>query len=149
MKRYVLSIVLMTMFVSTAALSQEPGPEDIEHQIHLRNMQLELEKRESEFSFQERMRERALELEKRGIQLERQRRPQERPEHWKHHRKAGKLPFILVCFVVHILVTVWVYKDIRERNSGSGIWIVIALLTGLFGVLAYAIVRLGDTRQTK
>ena len=147
MKRYVLSIVLMTMFVSTAAFSQEPGPEDMEHQIHLRNMQLELEKHEAELGFQERMRE--LELEERRIQLERQRRAQEHPGHRKHHQKPGKLLFILGCFLVHILVAVWVYKDIRERNSGSGIWIVIALLTGLFGVLAYAIVRLGDIRRTK
>jgi len=147
MKRYVLSIVLMTMFVSTAAFSQEPGPEDMEHQIHLRNMQLELEEHEAELGFQERMRE--LELDERKIQLERQRRPQEHPGHWKHHQKPGKLLFILGCFLVHILVAVWVYKDIRERNSGSGIWIVIALLTGLFGVLAYAIVRLGDIRRTK
>jgi hypothetical protein len=135
------------MFVSTAAFSQEPGPEDMEHQIHLRNMQLELEEHEAELGFQERMRE--LELDERRIQLERQRRPQEHPGHWKHHRKGRMFPFILVCFVVHILVAVWVYKDIRKRNSGSGIWIVIALLTGLFGVLAYAIVRLGDTRQAK
>lgn len=147
MKRYVLSIVLMTMFVSTAAFSQEHGPEDIEHKMNLRNMQLELEKREAEFGFQERMRE--LEVEERRIQLERQRRAQEHPGHRKHHRKPGKLLFILGCFLVHILVAVWVYKDIRERNSGSGIWIVIALLTGLFGVLAYAIVRLGDIRRTK
>ncbi len=147
MKRYILSIVLMTMFVSTAAFSQEPGPEDMERQMHLRSMQLELEEREAEMGFQERMRE--LELEQRKIQLERQRRPQEHSRHWKHHCKPGKLLFILGCFLVHILVAVWVYKDIRERNSGSGIWIVIVLLTGLFGVLAYAIVRLGDIRQTK
>ncbi len=147
MKRYVLSIVLMTMFVSTAAFSQEPGPEDIEHKMNLRNMQLELEKRESEFGFQEKMRE--LELEERRIELERERRPQEHPRHRKHHRKGGMVPFVIVCLVVHLLVAVWVYKDIRERNSGSGIWIVIALLTGLFGVLAYAIVRLGDIRRTK
>ena len=147
MKRYVLSIVLMTMFVSTAAFSQEPGPEDMERQMHLRSMQLELEERESEMGFQERMRE--FELEQRRIQLEHQRRPQEHPRHWKHHRKGKPHLLLIVFFIVHILVAVWVYKDIRERNSGSGIWIVIALLTGLFGVLAYAIVRLGDTRQTK
>jgi len=136
------------MFVSTAAFSQEPEvEEDIERQIHLHSMQLELEEREAEMGFQERMRE--LELEARRIQLERQRRPQEHLRHRKHHCKPGKILFILGWFLVHILVAVWVYKDIRERNSGSGIWIVIVLLTGLFGVLAYAIVRLGDIRQTK
>jgi hypothetical protein len=148
MKRYILSIVLMTMFVSTAAFSQEPEPEDIEQELHLRNMQLELEERESELGFQERMRE--LELEARRIQLEREQKPQEHLRHRKHHgNKGGMVPFILVCIVVHLLVAIWVYKDIRERNSGSGIWIVIALLAGLFGVLAYAIVRLGDIRRTK
>jgi hypothetical protein len=135
------------MFVSTAAFSQEPGSEDIEHELHLRNMQLELEERESELGYQERMRE--FELEARRIQLEREQRPQEHLRHRKPHCKPGKILFILGWFLVHILLAVWVYKDIRERNSGSGIWIVIALLTGLFGVLAYAIVRLGDIRRAK
>jgi len=145
MKRYVLSIVLMTMFVSTAAFAQGPGPEeDVEREMHLRSMQLELEEREAELSFQEGMRE--LELEQRRIELEHQRRTQ---GYFKHHRKGKPHPLLIVFFIVHILMAVWVYKDIRERNRGSGIWIVIALLTGLFGVLAYAVVRLGDTRQTK
>jgi hypothetical protein len=48
--------------------------------------------------------------------------------------------------VVHILLAVWVYTDIRKLNRGSGIWIVIALLTGLLGTLVYAVVRLGDAR---
>ena len=145
MQRYVLSIVLMTMFVSTAAFAQEPEPEEnVEREMHLRSMQLELEEREAKLGFQERMRE--LELEQRRIELEHQRRPQ---EHSKHHRKGKPHLLLIVLFIVHILMAVWVYKDIRERNRGSGIWIVIVLLTGLFGVLAYAVVRLGDTRQTK
>jgi hypothetical protein len=49
--------------------------------------------------------------------------------------------------IVHILVAIWVYMDIRQLNRGSGIWIVIALLTGLLGGLVYAIVRIGDARQ--
>lgn len=148
MKRYVLSILLMTMFVSTAAFSQEPEAEkDMERQMHLRNMQLDLEQRETELGFQEKMQE--LELEARKIHLERERRPQEHLRHRKPHCKGGMAPFILVCIIVHLLVAIWVYKDIRERNSGSGIWIVVALLAGLFGVLAYAIVRLGDIRRTK
>ena len=145
MKRYVLSIVLMTMFVSTAAFAQEPEPEeDLEREMHLNSMRLELEEREAELRFQERMRE--LELEKGRIELEHQRKPQ---EHFKHHRKGKPHLLLIVLFIVHILMAVWVYKDIRERNRGSGIWIVIVLLTGLFGVLAYAVVRLGDIRQTK
>jgi len=51
---------------------------------------------------------------------------------------------LIGCAVVHILAAIWVYKDMRERSAGSGIWIAIALLAGLFGALVYALVRLGD-----
>jgi hypothetical protein len=51
---------------------------------------------------------------------------------------------VLGCALIHILLAIWVYHDIRQRNMGSSIWIVIALLTGLFGTLVYAVVRIGD-----
>ena len=54
---------------------------------------------------------------------------------------------LALCMIVHILVAVWVYMDIRQLGRGSGIWIVIALLTGLLGALVYAVVRIGDMRQ--
>ncbi|HOK96600.1 MAG TPA: hypothetical protein PK052_12360 [Anaerohalosphaeraceae bacterium] len=64
----------------------------------------------------------------------------------------GHRPFwcamMVCCAVVHILSAVWVFQDIRTRGAGSGVWIVIALLAGLFGVLVYAVVRLGDIRKT-
>jgi len=115
--------------------------------MHLRNMELELQEREAELDHHRRVQ--GLGLEQRSIDLEHRREAQGRPACCPHHRKGAMLPFLIVCFVVHILVAVWVYKDIRRRNSGSGIWIVIALLTGLLGVLVYAIVRLGDIQQGK
>ena len=152
MKRYVLISVLIAMFVSTTAFSQrpdEPGgrpEENMEREMNLRRMHLELEEREMELNFHRKMQE--LELDERRIALECERAAHEHAG-FKHGRKGGALPFIIVCFVVHILLAVWVYKDIRQRNHDSGIWIVIVLLTGLLGVLPYAIVRLGDIRQTK
>lgn len=55
--------------------------------------------------------------------------------------------FLGLCFLIHVLLTVWVYQDIRQRHTGSGLWIVITLLTGFFGALLYAIVRLGDKKE--
>ena len=153
MKGCILISVLLAMFCSTAVFSQDPDEEprqpqeEVEREMHLRNMHLELQQHEAELDFQQEMRK--LELEKRKIALERKRKAQKHPAHFKHCGKAKLLPIAIVCFVVHILLAVWVYKDIRARNSGSGIWIVIVLLTGLFGVLPYAIVRLGEIRQTK
>ena len=118
MKRYVLSIILMTMFLSTAVFSQEPG----EHRaVPHENMQ----------------------------HMQHQMPPPHMPPPPEKHEKEGPHLLLLLVLVVHILVAVWVYQDIRQRNSGSGIWIVVALLTGLLGVLVYAIVRLGDTREKK
>ena len=49
--------------------------------------------------------------------------------------------------IINVLLAIWVYKDIRKRNEGSGLWIVITLLAGFFGALLYAIIRLGDLKQ--
>jgi len=83
-----------------------------------------------------------LDLEQRRMELERARHDDDDDE-----CEGGLVVLLLICAVVHILVAVWVYMDIRQLNSGSGIWIVIALLTGLLGALVYAVVRIGDIRH--
>ena len=141
MKRCILIMVLATMFAPVAVFSQElEGQENPEYKMEMRGMEMELEQRDAEMGFQRRMLE--LELEERQIELERLRRGHK-------HRPCKKLPFLLLVVIVHILVAVWVYQDIRKRNAGSGIWIVIALLAGLLGVLVYAIVRIGDNDKKK
>jgi len=137
MKRYILASVFAAMLVPMWAFGQEGEQgKDVKHQIELREMELQLQGREAKMDFERKIQE--LELEKRKIELEHIRRP----------HKPGPHPLLLLCAVVHILVAVWVYQDIRQRNCGSGIWIVIALLTGLLGALVYAVVRIGDTKKT-
>jgi len=51
---------------------------------------------------------------------------------------------IAVLAVIHIMLAVWVFTDIRKRGEGSGIFIVLALLAGIPGTILYALVRLGD-----
>ncbi|UCE47746.1 MAG: hypothetical protein JSW47_19375 [Phycisphaerales bacterium] len=138
MKRYILTIVLMTILVPTMALCGEFGEQEhIEWQTEQRERELELQHREEEMSI-ERERQK-LDLEQHMIELERAR----------EGHDDGALPLLLLIAVVHILVAVWVYMDIRKLNRGSGIWIVIALLTGLLGTLVYAVVRMGDARIEK
>ena len=64
-----------------------------------------------------------------------------------HHKKCCGA-FLGILAIVHLLLGVWVYKDIRKRNSGAGVWIVVTLLTGLLGAAVYALVRLGDIRAS-
>ena len=64
--------------------------------------------------------------------------------HWRGHAMHGFCALFMLVFVVHILLAVWVFQDIRRRNAGSGIWIVVTLLTGLCGAAVYALVRIGE-----
>ncbi len=147
MKRYVLSILLMSMFAYPVVFAQEPGPQDVEQQMRIHKMQLELKNHEAELGVQQEMRQ--LELEKRRLELEQQRRMTEHLGQRTHGHKPCLGLFFLGCFVVHILAAVWVYKDIRARECGSAIWIAIALLAGLCGALVYAVVRLGDSGKKR
>ena len=141
MKRCILIMLLATMFAPAAVFSQElEGQENPEYQMEMSERQIELDQRNAEMEFQRNMQE--LELEKHKIELDRMRRGH-------GHRSNKKHPFLLLVIIVHILVAIWVYQDIRKRNAGSGIWIVIAFLAGLLGVLVYAVVRIGDNDKKK
>lgn len=99
--------------------------------------EMELQQQKAEMAFQRELKK--LELEERRIKLEK-------------NQKADNddlQPLVLLIIVVNILCAVWVYQDIQKRSRESGIWIVIALITGLLGTLVYAIVRLGDNTKTK
>jgi hypothetical protein len=141
MKRNVLiSVLLVSMFVCPAVISQEFGPEDMEIKMQMREREMELQQREAKMDMEREMQK--LELDQRRQELESAR------EDDDGDNDENVLGFLfLICAIVHILVAVWVYMDIRQLNRGSGIWIVIALLTGLLGALVYAVVRLGDGRQ--
>ena len=56
---------------------------------------------------------------------------------------------IAVLAVIHIMLAIWVFTDIRKRGEGSGIFIVLALLAGIPGTILYALVRLGDRVSEK
>ncbi|HUK81151.1 MAG TPA: hypothetical protein VLZ12_00815 [Verrucomicrobiae bacterium] len=49
--------------------------------------------------------------------------------------------------VVHVLLAVWVFMDIRKRGEGHGIFIALALLGGIPAAILYALVRLGDKKS--
>jgi uncharacterized membrane protein (DUF106 family) len=138
MKRHVLvGFLLASMFVCPAVLSKEFVPEDIQAQMEMKEREMDLQQRQAKMDMEREMQK--LDLEGRRLEIERAR----------EGHKGEAAPLLLVLLVVNILVAIWVYMDIRQLNRGSGIWIVITLLTGLLGALVYAVVRLGDGRPAK
>ena len=142
MKQYVLiSVLLMSMFICPAVLSQEFEPEDMEIKMQMREREMDLQQREAKMNMEREMQK--MELEQRRMKMER---PLEGDD--DDDKCEGALGLLLaICVIVRILLAVWVYMDIRQLSRGSGIWIVIVLLAGLLGALVYAVVRLGDNRQ--
>jgi len=144
-------MILVTIFLPAFAAAQEEGPQDFEFQMEVRQREMELQQQEAQMDIERRMQE--LELEKHKIELEHMRRPKEHPirleEDDDDDDDDGAHPLLFLVLVVHILCAVWVYQDIRRRASGSGIWIVIAFLTGLLGTLVYAVVRIGESQKSQ
>ena len=148
MKRIVLmSVLLVSMFACTAVLSQEFEPEDMEIRMEMQEREMELQHREAAMNAEREMQK--IEIEQRRLELENLERAHEDVDDNDDDDdcEGGLALLLIICAIVHILVAVWVYTDIRQLNRGSGIWIVIALLAGLLGALVYAVVRLGDSRQ--
>ncbi|UCC98638.1 MAG: hypothetical protein JSW66_01835 [Phycisphaerales bacterium] len=139
MKRYVLmSLLLAGLFACPAVFSRDFEREDAEFDMGVRERQMELEHRQAQMETERQMQR--LELDERRLDLERAH---------DGHDKDEMHGLLLLIVVVHILLAVWVYMDIRQLNRGSGIWIVLVLLAGLLSALVYAVVRLGDNRQDK
>ncbi len=152
MKKCIWAAVLLGgMLVSSSVLAQtsddrpEGSRESRMAELEMRARELEIEAHAAELKFQNEVRE--LELEERRTELERRRLGPGHTGRSRHpHGKCGEMfgGFVLLCAVVNLLLAIWVYRDIRKRNAGSGLWIVITLLVGFFGALLYVITRLGD-----
>ena len=62
---------------------------------------------------------------------------------------CGFLKFAVAAFaIIHVMLAVWVFTDIRKRGEGHGIFIVLALLAGIPATILYALVRIGDAKKT-
>ena len=70
----------------------------------------------------------------------------DRDSHHEHGKKGFCVVFLLMILIMHILLSVWVYKDTKQRNA-SGLWIIITLLSGFLGAFLYALVRIGDVKK--
>ena len=142
MKHIVWTAVLVMMVVATGVSAREAakGDEDAPtvDQLERHERALELQAREAELVHAQKLRE--MELQQREAEMERERHGRGK-SHGKH--RGGLLVLILL---IHILLTVWVFKDMHEQKIGRALWVPIVLLTGIFGALLYAIVRNADLR---
>ena len=50
----------------------------------------------------------------------------------------------LLCALLHILLTVLVFGDMRERGAVNGLWVPIVLIGGVFAAMVYALFRQRD-----
>ena len=70
----------------------------------------------------------------------------DRDFHHGHDKKGFCVLFLLMILIMHIILSIWVYKDTKQRDA-SGLWIIITLLSGFLGAFLYALVRIGDSKK--
>lgn len=49
--------------------------------------------------------------------------------------------WIFIWFLIAILIAIWVYKDAEKRGSSGPLWLIIVIITGIFGIIIWLIVR--------
>ena len=136
MKNTVLGLIA-AMLLAAPAMAEEHKI-DIDQEME----RLELEQARAEFEFDQEMRE--TDLQERHLKLDMMRRQIDRPHTSPKKEKAGGV--LLLLGIVHVLMAIWVYQDVRRKNKGNGIWIVITLLAGFCGAAVYALIRIGDDK---
>lgn len=69
----------------------------------------------------------------------------------ENHRDLGGVVrlMLLVGILCNILLSVWIFTDIRKRGEGSGIFIALALVAGIPAAIIYALVRIGDRKTSQ
>ena len=136
MKRLVLLVALLICSSAMIAAEDAASPQKTSPQMQrIQRAQNELQEQRHQ-----------LEMERQEFERQREQMQRQGPRHKDGHKPICAL-LMVMCVVVHILVAIWVFQDIRTRGVGSGIWIVIALIAGLLGALVYAVVRLGDIKK--
>lgn len=150
MRQVMLVFLVIAVFLPAVAFAQANEEalafeaEKIEFAHAGRMKEMDLQAHEANMDFERQMRE--LELDARRTEIQRQQRG---PYH--HRQKGGGVAGLigLIMLIIRILAVIWVCRDLQQRKTGSGLWIPIVLLGGLFGLLVYAVIRLGDMRQTQ
>jgi len=149
MKHYAWLGLAAAMILSWSAFAQEGGSKakSPEQELELQERRLALKERELDMEFQQKVRQ--LELQKRETAVQRGGDDDKYARRLRRCRYYGFKAFLLISFIVNILLAIWVFQDIRQRNTGSGIWIVVTLLAGWLGAILYVLVRLGDMHKEK
>jgi HAMP domain-containing protein len=60
------------------------------------------------------------------------------------HDTLGLL--FLIGIICNILLTIWIFTDIRKRGEGSRLFVAMALVAGIPAALIYALTRIGDKK---
>lgn len=51
------------------------------------------------------------------------------------------ITFIFLWFIVAIVFAVWMYRDAESRGMNGVLWLIVALIAGIIGLIIYLIVR--------
>jgi hypothetical protein len=154
MKKCLLYLLLAAVLFPVATFAEEEEEEgmtieDAERQLEMTNIRLDQKRAELEFDFEQKKRE--LKLQEAQLKLQEAHLKIDRAEaqfkgHGRHKPEGVIFIVMLIGLLTRILAPIWIYKDMRKRDSVSVMLVLFGILGGLFGLLVYAVVRLGDVK---
>lgn len=150
MKKTLFLLTIIALITSVVFAEEHEQERDLDRDLESAEMKLEMghlelknARQHAEFEFENEMRQ--LELEQRRLEINNFAKGPKNPH--KAHPSPCLMFFVLATFVVHILSTIWVYKDMDQRKNRSGLWVAIVLLGGLLALIPYSIIRLVEPPQ--
>jgi hypothetical protein len=136
-------MVLVVMFVAAPLVASAPeaGAKKPTAAEEMERHKMDMERKGREADFEHEQKLRGLEIERRKVEIDRMRSELDRSV-----EKGGGGVLLLLILLTHIILTVWVFRDMHEQKIGRALWVPIVLLTGVFGSILYAIVRHADVQ---
>lgn len=49
--------------------------------------------------------------------------------------------FVVLWFVIALVIAIWLYNDAEARGQSGVLWLLVALIAGIFGLIIWLIVR--------
>jgi hypothetical protein len=158
MRTFAWTVVLAAMLIPAVAWAEGPGPgkgpeasptgggpDQAKVMADLQRQQMEMEIQARRDDIQLQGERHKMEIEKQRVEIEMM-----RHRMGMHHGgpMCGLIALMMIgCLVSHILLTVWVCKDMNEKKIARALWVPIVLFTGPAGAILYALVRLADLRD--
>jgi MFS family permease len=57
--------------------------------------------------------------------------------------------FVILWFIIALVIAIWLYRDAEDRGQSGVLWLIVALIAGIFGLIIWLLVRPPKPKKKK